>query len=491
MLCTRGRYGRRQPGWVYTRAEIPALPAGCPDWLGEVVLGLLRSDHCEEERRLTPVEGVAMLEVAGLARQWEAREAAEEAGRVAEQSRRRAERRAASAEAAQQQAVERLDAALAEGQRAEVAQRQATHALEAARAEAESSEAAAAVTLRKIQQERKRRTEVEELNAQLHADLEAERAARVSEREHGAAERAESERKLRLVRQTERKLQAQVASLEERLRADEATAAARLRDAVREPKPEPEPEPLLQIVESAIQWQSAIVESDELAQLKAWLPSNTSDLELIYRASEHGWKAEDFHRMCDDQGATLIVVKDVQGYVFGGYTATPWSIDGNSYPSPCGFMYSLRSHAGAGPTLLPLKDPDESHLGKNAVFHHRNFGPTFGSCDLVIKSYASTNSAGIPSGAKSYTSLGEYYACPVGQDGQTFLTGARHFQAAEVEAFHVRGPGVDAMVAVAKLAMGAAQRLRTEERHRDEDVERCWEEQDTGHCDDDPFSNSY
>jgi hypothetical protein len=64
VLHTR-RYGRRQPGWIYTSAEIPALPAGCPGWLSEVVLGLLRSDHCDEERRLTPAEGVAMLEVCG------------------------------------------------------------------------------------------------------------------------------------------------------------------------------------------------------------------------------------------------------------------------------------------------------------------------------------------------------------------------------------------------------------------------------------------
>ena len=35
-------YGRRQPGWEYTQAELPALPAGCPGWLGEVELGLGR-----------------------------------------------------------------------------------------------------------------------------------------------------------------------------------------------------------------------------------------------------------------------------------------------------------------------------------------------------------------------------------------------------------------------------------------------------------------
>ena len=79
---------------------MPDLPEGCPGWLSEVVLGLLRSDHCEEERRLTPAQAVGMLEVGGVARQWEARQAAEGGRRVAEGERRAAEgeRRAAEQE---------------------------------------------------------------------------------------------------------------------------------------------------------------------------------------------------------------------------------------------------------------------------------------------------------------------------------------------------------------------------------------------------------
>lgn len=56
-------YGRKQPGWVYKTADLPALPASTPGWLVEVVQGLVKSDHCEEERRLSPREAIKMLEV--------------------------------------------------------------------------------------------------------------------------------------------------------------------------------------------------------------------------------------------------------------------------------------------------------------------------------------------------------------------------------------------------------------------------------------------
>lgn len=56
-------YGRKQPGWVYTTADLPALPPSTPGWMVEVVQGLVKSDHCEAERRLSPREAIRMLEV--------------------------------------------------------------------------------------------------------------------------------------------------------------------------------------------------------------------------------------------------------------------------------------------------------------------------------------------------------------------------------------------------------------------------------------------
>lgn len=63
-------YGRAQPGWVYSTADLPDLPASTPEWLASVVRGLVKSDHCEAERRLTPKEAIMMLEVEGLALAW-------------------------------------------------------------------------------------------------------------------------------------------------------------------------------------------------------------------------------------------------------------------------------------------------------------------------------------------------------------------------------------------------------------------------------------
>jgi len=45
---------------------------------------------------------------------------------------------------------------------------------------------------------------------------------------------------------------------------------------------------------------------------------------LLYRGSEHGFRASYFHAMCDNKGKSLSIVKTDQGIVFGGYTNIPW-----------------------------------------------------------------------------------------------------------------------------------------------------------------------
>ncbi len=46
---------------------------------------------------------------------------------------------------------------------------------------------------------------------------------------------------------------------------------------------------------------------------------------LLYRASEHGYSGESFHKYCDDKGPTLVVIKSSEGWIFGGYTTQSWS----------------------------------------------------------------------------------------------------------------------------------------------------------------------
>jgi hypothetical protein len=217
---------------------------------------------------------------------------------------------------------------------------------------------------------------------------------------------------------------------------------------------------------------SAIVGAQSAADaLAQWLPSEQPTLELLYRASEHGWKTDssrgkhdDFHRLCDDQGPTLTIIQDVQGYVFGGFTEVSWG-GGGERKSPHAFLFALRCYAGVGPTRMDLQDPN----GGDAVVQSERRGPCFGDGDLIVASDADKNGQvpiGVPMAARpsSSSSIGHTYVCPEGQDGSRFLTGAEPigpgrvspFLAAEVEVFRVRNsPELDAK-AEGKLQEGAA-----------------------------------
>lgn len=46
---------------------------------------------------------------------------------------------------------------------------------------------------------------------------------------------------------------------------------------------------------------------------------------LLYRATRDGFRAEDFHRLCDNRGPTLTVIRSDQMRVFGGFTDIAWS----------------------------------------------------------------------------------------------------------------------------------------------------------------------
>ena len=44
---------------------------------------------------------------------------------------------------------------------------------------------------------------------------------------------------------------------------------------------------------------------------------------LCWRASLHGWRADQFHTRCDGKNDTVTIVRK-DTYVFGGYTDIPW-----------------------------------------------------------------------------------------------------------------------------------------------------------------------
>ncbi len=41
---------------------------------------------------------------------------------------------------------------------------------------------------------------------------------------------------------------------------------------------------------------------------------------MLYRGSDHGWEAKDFHSRCDNKGPTISLFKIKDGHVIGGFS---------------------------------------------------------------------------------------------------------------------------------------------------------------------------
>ena len=62
---------------------------------------------------------------------------------------------------------------------------------------------------------------------------------------------------------------------------------------------------------------------------------------LLYRASRDGWEHTDFHRLCDEKGPTVVIVKVDNGRLCGGYCSIGWKSDGGGKIDNNSFLFSL------------------------------------------------------------------------------------------------------------------------------------------------------
>ena len=71
---------------------------------------------------------------------------------------------------------------------------------------------------------------------------------------------------------------------------------------------------------------------------------NNPDLILLFQGSRDGFTAESFHKKCDNQGSTIILVYVKEtGRLFGGFTDIPWKSEGEEvYKNGNSFIFSLR-----------------------------------------------------------------------------------------------------------------------------------------------------
>ena len=155
----------------------------------------------------------------------------------------------------------------------------------------------------------------------------------------------------------------------------------------------------------------------------------TKDLDLLYRGSRDGFAASDFHRMCDNKGKTLVLVKDTNGYVSGGFATVPWTCSDRGSRAPGTFIFTLTNMYRTGPTRFLLKKGEDGR----AVQHYARHGPLFGAgCDYGITSNCNEKSSCIANFPNSFVDTTGY--------GKNIFSGktiSRHFQVKEIEVFSV------------------------------------------------------
>ena len=146
---------------------------------------------------------------------------------------------------------------------------------------------------------------------------------------------------------------------------------------------------------------------------------------LIYRASEDGFGAEDFHSKCDGICNTLTLFKpNGSSNIFGGFTSVSWDSRNNFKEDVNAFIFSL-VNTDNNPIKMKVSDPD------CAICCDSSYGPTFG-CDIIIAANSNTNE-------KSFTDLGSCYTHPQYEKGTDeiycFLAGSHAFKVSNIEVY--------------------------------------------------------
>uniref|UniRef100_A0A4W6CLF8 TLDc domain-containing protein n=1 Tax=Lates calcarifer TaxID=8187 RepID=A0A4W6CLF8_LATCA len=99
-------------------------------------------------------------------------------------------------------------------------------------------------------------------------------------------------------------------------------------------------------------------------------------LELLYKATIHGFTGAAFHERCDTHSPTLSVGYNDSGYVFGGYTRKPFSKSGQYMYDDQAFLFTF-----SGEMLLKYPVTNSSY----ALYMDPDSGPDFGGALTLVK----------------------------------------------------------------------------------------------------------
>jgi hypothetical protein len=102
--------------------------------------------------------------------------------------------------------------------------------------------------------------------------------------------------------------------------------------------------------------------------LKNWInPNLTIKAQLLYRASRDGEEYSTFHKLCDNQGPTIVLAKLTDGNILGSYTLLDWETKTSDWKSdPNMFVFSLTQNQ---------KTMKKQSSSKQGIYCNQNYGP--------------------------------------------------------------------------------------------------------------------
>lgn len=124
------------------------------------------------------------------------------------------------------------------------------------------------------------------------------------------------------------------------------------------------------------------------------------------------------------KGPTVVIVKSIEGWIFGGYANTSWRSSGEYYGSGNCFLFTLTNPHNIPPTKYLYNN------NGNCLYGSAYHGPVFGGGhDMRICTQSNSNNG-------SYTCFPHSYNGPNTRGENTF-TGAKNFRTAEIEVFEM------------------------------------------------------
>ena len=159
--------------------------------------------------------------------------------------------------------------------------------------------------------------------------------------------------------------------------------------------------------------------------LEGFLGSRSVTWQLLYKATRDGFRARDFHRLCDSKGPTLTIIKSTNGYLFGGYTRQSWISRYSYVRDTHAFLFTLTNPYSIRPTKYSIINGRQN----TAFYGGSNYGPTFGGGhDIYVPDNSKYNNG--------YTNFGHTYRDTTGRRKNTF-TGSYKFKTSEIEVYRI------------------------------------------------------